>query len=63
MRAYAKGEKRGEGRQGGEDEGGELLNLGDGERREEGRGRFFSLLQKLSGGTISMENGVCPGRH
>lgn len=31
--------------------------------REEGRGRFFSPLQKLSGGTISMENGVCPGRH
>ena len=34
-----------------------------GRRREEGRGRFFSPLQKLSGGTISMENGVCPGRH
>lgn len=54
----------GEGRQrGGGGGGGESVNLGDGGRREEGRGRFFSLLQKLSGGTISMENGVCPGRH
>lgn len=56
------GEEKGEGGRGGE-EGPELVNLRDGGRGEEGRSRFFSLLQKLSGGTISMENGVCPGRH
>lgn len=54
----------GEGRQG---ERGERRIWGDGGRGRKGEVAFFFFLsppaQKLSGGTMSMENGVCPGRH